>query len=238
MTVCAIIPARGGSKGIPKKNIIPLKGKPLLVYSIEYALNDPMIEKVVVSTDDLEIASIASANGAEVPFLRPSELAQDDSPDWPVFVHTLKWLGQNEGYVPSYVVHLRPTSPIREPGLVARALELFSQHPDADSAKTVCDPHQSPFRMWREQDEYLRPLMEEKYYMPSPAPRQQLPPVYWQTASVDVIKYTTIMEKGSMTGHRILPLITRDRRHMVDVDDAFDVKMIEWLMEEFPENRG
>ena len=114
----SLIPARGGSKVIPKKNIVSLAGKPLIVHSIEYSLSCPRVNRTIVSTDNSEIAEIALHHGAEVPFVRPSDLAQDDTPDLPVFYHALNWLRENEGFCPDFIAQLRPTTPIRPPGLI------------------------------------------------------------------------------------------------------------------------
>ena len=111
MEALAIIPARGGSKSIPMKNIAMLAGKPLIAYSIEVAQQSHHISRLVVSTDCEEIRDISLRYGAEVPFLRPTELAQDDTPDLPVFIHVLERLKENQAYSPEIVVHLRPTTP-------------------------------------------------------------------------------------------------------------------------------
>src|SRR5262245_22108602 len=112
-SVVAIVPARGGSKGIPRKNVREVGGHPLIAYSIAAGLASPLVSRVIVSTDNEEIASVARAYGAEVPFMRPAELAADDTPDLPVFIHALDWLARHENQSPAIVVHLRPTSPLR-----------------------------------------------------------------------------------------------------------------------------
>jgi CMP-N-acetylneuraminic acid synthetase len=233
MKICAVIPARGGSKSIPKKNITPFGGKPLIAYSIVQSLRSKHIDRTIVSTDDDEIASVARDWGAEVPFMRPAEFAQDKSTDLPVFVHALDWLRDNDGYIPDIVVHLRPTSPIRTPDLIDSAIETLINEPEADSVKTVCDPGQSPYRMWRIAGKYVEPFMDRKYYDPSPAPRQDLPVVYWQTSSIDVIRYATIMEKKSMIGDRVLPLDTPEKIYTIDIDSAFDIWLAETALEFF-----
>src|SRR5919201_6543515 len=109
--ILALIPARGGSKGIPRKNILNFAGYPLIAWSIAAAKQASCITRVIVSTDDEEIASVARKYGAETPFLRPSEFAQDNTTDLPVFQHALQWLDEHEGYQPEIVIQLRPTSP-------------------------------------------------------------------------------------------------------------------------------
>ena len=115
MEILALIPARGGSKSIPRKNIRPLAGHPLIAYSIAAGRQSNLVTRTIVSTDDEEIARIARQYGAETPFLRPAEFAQDNTTDFPVFTHALSWLKEHEGYQPEIVVQLRPTSPIRPP---------------------------------------------------------------------------------------------------------------------------
>ncbi|MGB9639345.1 MAG: cytidylyltransferase domain-containing protein, partial [Anaerolineales bacterium] len=145
--VLAIIPARGGSKSIPQKNIRSFAGHPLIAYSIAAGLAAEMVTRVIVSTDDEKIAEIARQYGAEVPFLRPPEHAQDNTPDLPVFVHALEWLAENERYHPDVVVQLRPTSPIRRVSYIDQAVNLLLEHPEADSVRTVIVPFQNPFKM-------------------------------------------------------------------------------------------
>ena len=135
--ILAIIPARGGSKGIPRKNLVDFAGKPLLAHSIRHALEASSITRVLVSTEDEEIAEVARAYGAEVPFLRPPELAEDSILDWPVFEDVLAALARSESYHPELVVHLRPTAPHREPGAIDEAVSLLIKTPQADSVRSV-----------------------------------------------------------------------------------------------------
>src|SRR5512140_1442523 len=123
--VLAIIPARGGSKGIPRKNIRDFAGYPLIAYSIAAGLQAKSVSRVIVSTDDEEIAAVARQCGAETPFLRPAEFAQDTSTDLPLFEHALQWLAEHENYRPEVVVQLRPTSPLRPRDLVDRAVSIL-----------------------------------------------------------------------------------------------------------------
>ena len=132
MSNVAIIPARGGSKRIPGKNIRPFAGKPIIGYSIETALESGLFDRVIVSTDDEEIAEISRKFGAEVPFMRPAELAQDASADIDTFRHYFEWIKVNEGELPEMVVHLRATNPVRRVEIIDQAIELLAAHPDAD----------------------------------------------------------------------------------------------------------
>ena len=134
--VLAIIPARGGSKSIPRKNIRTFAGYPLIAYSIAAGLEAESISRVIVSTDDEEIAEIAKNYGAEIPFIRPEGLSRDDTPDLPVFQHALEWLKSNENYQPQIVVQLRPTSPFRRKEHINQAVWCLVERPEADSVRT------------------------------------------------------------------------------------------------------
>lgn len=222
--ILALIPARGGSKGIPRKNIKPFAGYPLIAWSIAAGLQAKSVSRVIVSTDDEEIAAVARQYGADVPFLRPSELAQDRTLDLPVFEHALKWLEEIEGYKPEIVVQLRPTSPVRPRDMVDSAVRILVENPDADSVRGVVPAGQNPFKMWRFHgyDEPMTPLLEvEGIAEPYNAPRQILPPVYWQTGHIDAIRLTTIARKNSLTGKVVYPLVI-DPRYTVDIDTPSD----------------
>lgn len=231
--VLALIPARGGSKSIPRKNIRPFAGHPLIAYSIAAGLCAETVTRVIVSTDDDEIAAVARRHGAETPFLRPDEYSQDNTPDLPVFQHALNWLEEHEGYRPEIVVHLRPTSPFRRVSHIDEAVYRLMARPEADAVRTVCVPFQNPFKMWRiEPDGFMRPLGVELgiSHEPYNQPRQMLPEVYWQTGYVDVAWSDTILVKDSMTGERILPLII-DPSQWIDIDSADDWRRAERLLE-------
>ena len=229
--VLALIPARGGSKRIPRKNIRPFAGHPLMAYSIAAGLAAETVTRVIVSTDDDEIAGIARRFGAQVPFIRPPEFSQDDTPDLPVFQHALDWLAEHENYQPEIVVQLRPTSPFRRVWHIDQAVNRLIEQPDADAVRTVCVPFQNPFKMWRiNEDGLMRPLMEIDFPEPYNMPRQSLPDVYWQTGYVDVTWADTITGKYSMTGDRILPLII-DPSEWIDIDSSDDWRRAERLLE-------
>jgi len=230
--ILALIPARGGSKGIPRKNIRSFAGYPLMAYSIAAGLQAETVSRVVVSTDDEVMAEIAREFGAQAPFLRPVELAADDTTDLPVFQHALRWLDGNEGYQPDVVVQLRPTSPIRPPDLVDRAVRKLLAHADADSVRGVVPAGQNPHKMWRlaGDDSAMTPLLDvEGLAEPYNAPRQALPQIYWQTGHVDAIRTQAILAKGSMSGDKIYPLLI-DPRYTVDIDNVADWARYESLV--------
>ncbi len=222
--ILALIPARGGSKGIPRKNIRSFAGYPLIAWSIAAAKQSALVTRIIVSTDDEEIAAVAREWGAEVPFLRPAELAQDKTTDLPVFEHALKFLEEVEGYYPGIIVQLRPTSPIRPKGMVDGAVSILLNHKDADCVRGVVPAAQNPFKMWRfnGEDKPLHPLLElDGIPEPYNAPRQILPPVYWQTGHIDAIRLATITNKKSLTGDVIYPLVI-DPKYTVDIDTPAD----------------
>jgi CMP-N,N'-diacetyllegionaminic acid synthase len=167
---------------------------------------------VIVSTDSEAYAQVAREHGAEVPFLRPAELAKDDTPDLPVFEHCLNWLRENKGYVPDLVVHLRPTCPVRESAVIDEIIQILIDRPDLDSVRTITPVTHPPFKMWYRGDDGMlsavAPLPDVRE--PWNQPRQQLPPTFLQTASIDVIRTSVITQQHSMTGQRIYGYLEHD----------------------------
>lgn len=216
----AIIPARGGSKGVPRKNVRLLAGKPLLVHSIEHAQATSRVDAVVVSTDDPEIAGIASEAGAKV-IQRPPSLAADDTPTLPVLVHVLEQLGDDSV---SRVVTLQPTSPLRRAEHLAEAIELLSE--DFDSIIGVCVAEHSPYKMFTVSGDALSPLIAGT--TPG-APRQQLPAAYRENGAVYVTWRDVLLEQRSIWGSRARPFLM-DAESSVDIDSAFDFTIAEALL--------
>lgn len=204
--ILAIIPARSGSKSIIDKNIRSVRGKPLLAYSIEHALDSKMVTRTIVSTDSEYYAAIARSFGAEVPFLRPSAISGDLSTDLELFEHALNWLKINECYTPDLVVHLRPTTPIRKIADLDSMINMLLKNPGADSIRSLVRNKETPYKMWfMDSSGMIKPVVsdpgiKEAYNLP----RQMLPPTYLQNASIDVIRARTILELKSMTGNCIL----------------------------------
>ncbi|MCZ2128054.1 MAG: acylneuraminate cytidylyltransferase [Anaerolineales bacterium] len=230
--ILALIPARGGSKGIPRKNIRNFAGYPLIAWSVAAAKQSKLTTRVIVSTDDEEIAAVAREWGAETPFLRPLELAQDQTTDLPVFEHALKWLEDVESYRPEIVIQLRPTSPLRPLGMIDDAIRILRTHPDADCVRGVVPAAQNPFKMWRFNgaERPLGQLLEvEGIAEPYNAPRQILPPIYWQTGHIDAIRASTILDKKSLTGDAIYPLVI-DAKYTADIDTPADWAKYETLI--------
>ena len=222
LKILAVIPARSGSKSVPNKNVRLIAGKPLMAYSIEHAFTSKYINRVILSTDSLAYAQIGTKYGAEVPFLRPSEFAQDQSIDIEVFKHCLEWLQENENYVPDICVHLRPTHPVRNPADIDRAIELLVENDDVDSVRSIVQAPESVFKMWFvKENNVLEPAVKtdipEAYNMP----RQALPVAYVQNASIDVVRKTVITEKNSMTGSRILGYLMEENFD-IDTDSELE----------------
>jgi CMP-N,N'-diacetyllegionaminic acid synthase len=237
--VMALIPARGGSKSVPRKNLLPVAGRPLIAYSILHAQKCPSITRIIVSTDDDEIAEVARSYGAEVPFARPAEAATDTATDFQVFQHALRWLQTEQSYQPELVVHLRPTGPVRETALVEAAVQSMLANPDADALRSVGTAEQTPYKMWRIEDSRLRPLIELPEFPEAHSmPRQKLPTAYWQNGYVDIVRPRTILELESMTGRVVLPFVVEGKIHELDYLDqipALEAAVEAWLLGEAPE---
>jgi len=222
-----IIPARGGSKGVPRKNIKLLAGKPLVAYTIEAALAAKTLRRVIVSTDDKEIARISKEYGAEVPFLRPKHLAKDTTPDLPVFQHALQYLEDNEGYKPDIIVHLRPTTPFKTGKLIDDAVyKLIST--GADGVRTVCLADYHPYWMKRIEGDRILPFMNlDREY----TRRQDLPPVYKTNGVVDVTRHEFIMSKGTLLGDDVRAIFMEPVPSL-DIDSELDFLIAEKILEE------
>lgn len=229
MNILAFIPARGGSKRIPNKNISLLNGKPLIVYTIETARASKYITRVVVSTDSQQIASVAREHGAEVPFLRPTGIAQSNSTEMEFFEHALTWFYEKENYEPHLIVLLYPTSPFRKPGTVDKAIGEMLKHPEADSLRSIklCSEH--PYKMWAVKDNYLKPFVEGKDPNIHTFSYQSLPKVYIQNASIYITKPSTIRIKKSPTGDIIIPFIM-DEKESIDINNPVDFQFAEMLL--------
>lgn len=228
--ILGLILARGGSKSIPKKNIKDLDGKPLIAHTIEKAKASQYIDRIVLSTDNDEIAEVGRKYGAETPFKRPKELAEDSTQDFPCFQHAIKWLEENEGWKPDFIVHLRPTHPFRKTEHIDLGIEMLSQNAKADSVWTVGVPPVTPYKMFFiGEDGFLKPALtlpgeKETFNWP----RQKLPKVYNHYGQVDVTRYETIMQKNSMCGENILPIFLEGE--VFDIDSPLDWEFAEfWI---------
>ena len=216
----ALIPARGGSKGIPRKNCRLLAGKPLIAWSIEAALASPYIDSVVVSTDDQEIADISRQYGAQVPFMRPSELAQDDSPGMAPVLHALEQLPQFD-----HILLLQPTSPLRTLGEVNRCIE-FAVARQAKAVVSVNESAQSPYWMYRlDVDSYLSQLIPSSEF----TSRQQLPPVFSLNGALYFANCEWLKKTQTFLTHETLGFVMPIEQSL-DIDTPFDWKIAELLL--------
>lgn len=229
--VLGLLLARGGSKSIPQKNIKLLGGKPLIAHTVEKAKASKYIDRLVLSTDSEEIAEVGRMYGAETPFMRPPELAEDATQDFPVFVHALRWLEEHEGWKPDFIVHFRPTHPFRKREHIDRGVELLAGNPKADAVWTVGVPPVTPYKMFKiGADGFLTPALEipgerEAFNWP----RQRLPKVFNHYGQVDVMRYETIMQKKSMCGENILPIFLEGE--VFDIDSPLDWEFAEFMIQ-------
>lgn len=227
MEALGLIPARGGSKGIPRKNITPVGGKPLLAYTCEVARASASLTRLILSTDDEEIAAVGRAWGVEVPFLRPAELSRDDTPSIDVALHALTWIQREEGWTPDAVVLLQPTSPMRTVEHLDAALELF-QTAVADTVVSVMTvPHRfSPYSIMRLTDGTLEefwaePLGVDRFR------RQDLPTLYARNGPAILITRTPVLvNRRSFYGDRVIPFIMSEA-DSVDIDTQLDLQVAE-----------
>lgn len=230
MKILALIPARGGSKGVPRKNIKLLAGKPLIAYTIEKALNlKDQLHRVIVSTDDEEIASVAERYGAEVPFMRPKELASDASPTLPVIQHAVEFIEKQDEVTIDWILLLQPTTPFRSTLDIQNALEL-SQTTQCDSVisvKQVFAEH--PILMKRIENNRLQPYcIEEK----EGTRRQDYqPPAYMRNGAIYLIKRDIVMKHNSLWGENIIPYVMSSDSS-VNIDSLLDFNMAATMVQD------
>jgi CMP-N-acetylneuraminic acid synthetase len=227
--VLGLIPARGGSKGIPRKSIKPLAGKPLLEWTAEAALAS-RLDRVILSSDNLEIIEIAKNCLIEVPFVRPEHLAGDYTPAIDVVCHAVQTLKEIDDYMPDAVMLLQPTSPLRTAGDINRSLKFFEKHPEATSLVSVVKvPHNMiPESLMKlEADGYLKHLMfwDEKKNI-----RQEKPTYYARNgAAIYIVKTECLLKNNTLYGDKILAY-EMSREKSIDIDDYFDFEMCEFIL--------
>lgn len=225
MEILAVIPARGGSKGVPRKNIKPLAGKPLIYYSIEQAKRSKYISRIVVSTEDNEISEMAKEYGVEV-IKRPLELAKDDSPTIDVILHVLDFLRNKEDYVPDVIVLLQPTSPLRTSEDIDHAIELFLSCQDCLSLVSVTEFDNSPFWAMKIENSYLSPMFDIKYFKMR---RQELPKAYKPNGAIFITTPTVLYRYRTFYTEKTIAYVMPPERS-VDIDTEFDFLLAEFLI--------
>jgi N-acylneuraminate cytidylyltransferase len=222
MRILALIPARGGSKRLPGKNIRLLGGKPLIVWSIEVARGIPEICDTLISTDSPEIANTCIEAGTLVPWLRPQDLATDDSSSVSVALHALDKYETEKGSVDGLLL-LQPTSPFRTKDTVKRGIELFRQNPES-AVLGVSEPSSHPMWSLKVTDGYLTPYMQEHgLNMRS----QDLPKAFVVNGSFYLIAPSILREQASFVGTKAIPLIVNSPREVLDIDTEWDFKLAE-----------
>jgi len=204
-----IIPARSGSKGVPDKNIRLLAGKPLIAYSIAIASLINNIDRVIVSTDSDQYASIAREYGAEVPFLRPPEISGDNSGDYDFIKHALDWMQDNEGYQPEHIIHLRPTTPLREVSYVESAMEAMKRDNQATALRSIHEMSESAYKTFEIDEGYLKSICSRSSDIEAAnRPRQKFRKTYDANGYVDIIKTSYIRASRKIHGDRVIGYIT------------------------------
>ena len=224
-TIIAIIPARGGSKGLPKKNIKELDGKPLIAYTIEVAEQSRIFDRIIVSTDDKEIAEVAKKYGAEVPFIRPAELATDSADAMDVVIHALKWF-KNKGEDFDYVMKLQPTSPLRTEQDIINSMDLIIQK-DGDSIISVSECEHHPF--WSntlgldlKMNHFINKEIRKKK-------RQKLPIYYRLNGAIFLSKTDKLITTKEWYGENSYGYIM-DSKRAIDIDSEFDFDIATFLI--------
>ncbi len=221
--IIALIPARGGSKSIPKKNIMDLMGHPLIAYSIATARLSKFISRIIISTDSQEIAEISKFYGAEVPFMRPKKYATDEARDIGLVKHAIKWLKRKEGFCPAYLVFLRPTTPLRDIKVVDRAILEIIKDKKATSLRSGHKFESSAYKLFKKSSGYAEFFGKEDFKPDTEyqdLPRQKLPATYKTNGYVDVLLSKFIEKTGKLHGQRIRAFITDET---ADIDTLKDV---------------
>lgn len=227
MRAIAFIFARGGSKGLPGKNIRPLAGKPLIAWSIEHARAIKRIERVIVSTDSEEIAAVARDFGADVPFMRPAELARDDSPEWLAWRHALSFLQESEGRLPDAMLSVPTTAPLRLIIDLEKCLDEFAKG-DADVVITMSEAHRNPwFNMVKENSDGSVGLVMDPA---SGITRRQDAPAVFDMATVAYVARPqfVLQQMGAFNGRVRAVKVPVERA--IDIDTLFDFELAEFLI--------
>ena len=229
--ILAIIPARGGSKGIKNKNIKLMNGKPLIYYTIKAALKSKLINRVIVSTDSTVIVKKSKNFGAEVPFLRPKKFSHNTSPAIVVIEHALKYLKDNEGYMPDAIIYLQPTSPLRAEIDITKAITLFNKDKKADSLVSVTEvPHNfHPIKLMSLKNKYLKPYLKNQGFKSLDRHEKRSLIVGRNGPAILIVKTNIILKNKKIYSRIILPYIM-PMKDSFDIDDIDDWNIVEYLM--------
>jgi CMP-N,N'-diacetyllegionaminic acid synthase len=224
MSIVAIIPARGGSKGVPRKNLVSISGRPLIAYAIDAARNAASVDRVLISTDDSEIADVGRGLGAEVPFLRPPELADDMAPMLGVLRHALAWL-ESEGVAVEALVLLQPTSLLRTSRHVEEAVALFRSTPASSVVSVVEVPHQfNPISVMKLSAEgALSPFLGDQAVVTR---RQDKPKAYARNGPAVLVCHPDTLRSGELYGSNCRPYLMSEEDSL-DIDTPQDLILVE-----------
>ncbi len=238
--ILGVITARGGSKGIPGKNIKPLCGKPLIAYTIGAAKSSGVFDKIIISTDDPAIAEVASAYGCEVPFLRPKELAEDKTPHLPVMQHAVEWLKKHENYEPDYVMILQPTSPLRQAIHIKEAADLILKS-KADSVLGVSEMPSHYHPMWAlnmNEGGMLTLFHNGDHVRNRVKQRQLLPTTYIHNSCIYLFKTGLLFDKEnpSFYGEKVAAYVM-DPKYSVNIDEPSDWEEAEKALKAITNNQ-
>ena len=229
MSLLAVIPARGGSKGVPQKNITKLNGKPLITHTIDAAVESNICSDIIVSTEDAEIADIARDSGIEVPFLRPPELATDEAPTYPVVLHVLKTMESQFDKTYDYVLLLQPTCPFRKSHHILAAAELMRRQP-CDSVVSVVElQDKHPFRMKRLIGNRLINYIDQGFE--DMRPRQSLPKVYVRNGAIYLTTVPSLINDASLVGNNCLGMVMSEEES-INIDTKLDFLVASAIMED------
>ena len=229
MKIIAVIPARSGSKGLPNKNIKGLSGKPLIAYSISAGLKSKLIDRVIVSTDSEEYAMISKDYGAEVPFIRPNKYSGDDSTDYDFVKHLLDWLADNENGLPDYIVHLRPTTPFRDPDILDNAIEQFMKNREATSLRSGHEMSETAYKQFEVEGKYFKTICTGSFNLDDAnKSRQSFPKTFSPNGYVDILRTSHILENHLLHGNRVMGYITD---FAIEVDTIDDFEFLQWKID-------
>ncbi len=227
--IYAFIPARSGSKSIPDKNVKFLQGKPLIAYSILCAKSVSEIDRVLVSTDSEWYKEIAEKYGAEVPCLRPKAISGDDSEDIEWVQHLLRFLDTTEAILPEYIIHLRPTSPLRQKQIISKAIQFIKQHPESTALRSVVEMNQSIYKHFEIENGYLKSAKTGSFDLDKAnRPRHLYPTTYDANGYVDILKTSHIIETGKVHGNKVLSFLVP---YITDIDTVKDLEYARYEIE-------
>jgi len=225
MKLIAIIPARSDSKGIPDKNIKTLAGHPLLAYSIAVArLVD--IDQVIISTDSEDYAEITKRYGAEAPFIRPADISKDKSTDYQFMRHAMEWYKSNESTIPEYWLHLRPTTPLRDPEVIKSAVRCITNHPEATALRSGHEVPESPFKWFlKDKQGYFKGLRDDLTPQKVNMPRQLFPKMYNPDGYIDIVRSSHVLNSETLHGDKMLVF---ESPRCTEVDTLEDFEYLEY----------